>query len=169
MAINIIKKGNNIFKLSSTDKTISQVEIKPRDLMNMTLRINTNYSAPFGDLAELPGNYLSPYPIEEREMKATILKFNLNSNQRLKPPKIKPVDSLVSKGTPLEVTYPDQNIRDVFFRYCVSTDKIPTFFSGERVIFKITNLLNKRRYHQIEIDYSFFIQLNFFFSFFNLN
>ena len=98
----------------------------------MTLRINTNYSAPFGDLAELPGNYLSPYPIEEREMRATILKFILNPSQRLKPPKIKPSETVVSKGTPLEVSYPDPNVRDVFFRYCVSEDMIPTYFSGEK-------------------------------------
>ncbi len=101
----------------------------------MTLRINTNYSAPFGDLAELPENYLSPYPIEEREMRATILKFNLNPSQRLKQPKIKPVESNVAKGTPLEISYPDPNLRDVFFRYCVSEDMIPTYFSGEKVCF----------------------------------
>lgn len=134
-ALNILKKGNNMFKLSSADKAINQIEIKPRDLINMTLRVNTNYSAPFGDLGELPGNYLSPYPIEEREMRATILKFNLSSSQRLKPPKIKPAENTVSKGTPLELSYSDPNTRDVFFRYCVSEDMIPTYFSGEKVIF----------------------------------
>lgn len=132
-ALKILKQGNNLFKLTSADKAINQIEIKPRDLINMTLRINTNYSAPFGDLAELPGNYLSPYPIEEREMRATILKFNLNPSQRLKQPKIKPAESNVAKGTPLEISYPDLNVRDVFFRYCVSEDMIPTYFSGEKV------------------------------------
>ncbi len=133
-ALTILKQGNNLFKLTSADKAINQIEIKPRDLINMTLRINTNYSAPFGDLAELPGNYLSPYPIEEREMRATILKFNLNPNQRLKQPKIKPAENTVTKGTPLEISYPDPNVRDVFFRYCVSEDMIPTYFNGEKVI-----------------------------------
>jgi len=132
-ALKVLKQENNLFKLSSAEKTITQVEIKPRDLINMTLRVNTNYSAPFGDIAELPGNYLSPYPIEEREMRATILKFNLNPSQRLKPPKIKPADNIVAKGTPLEISYPDPNIRDVYFRYCVSEDMIPTYFNGERV------------------------------------
>jgi len=133
-ALKILKQGNNIFKLASADKQINQIEIKPRDLINMTLRINTNYSSPFGDLAELPGNYLSPYPIEEREMRATILKFNLCPSQRLKLPKVKPAENTVAKGTPLEISYLDPNVRDVFFRYCVSEDMIPTYFSGEKVV-----------------------------------
>ena len=132
-SINILKSGNNIFKLSSSEKNIHQLEIKPRDLINMTLRVNTNYSAPFGDLITLPGSFLNPYPLEEREMKNTFLKFNLNPNQRLKPPIIKPFDNIVGKGTPLELSYPDKSMSDVFFRYTISENFIPTFFSGEKV------------------------------------
>jgi len=140
-ALKILKQGNNLFRLSSAEKSIKHLEIKPRDLINMTLRINKNYSAPFGDLAELPDNYLSPYPIEEREMRATILKFNMNPSQRLKSPKIKPSENIVAKGTPLEISYPEPNIRDIFFRYCISEDMIPTYFNGERVKYLINQTI----------------------------
>lgn len=117
------------------------MEIKPKDLINLTLRINNNYSAPFGDTYMLPGNYLNPYPIEEKEMKITFLKFNMNPSQRLKPPMVYPTDRFVSKGTTLSLIYPDTNIRDVFFRFTDKDNFIPTYFSGEKVIKSIISSL----------------------------
>ena len=128
----ILKQGNNIFKLCPSERKLNKVEIKPRDLINVALRINSNYSAPFGDDNILPESYKNPYPIEDKEMKKenTILKFNLT--KKVLNPLIKPKENLVVKGTPLELNYPESNEQDVFFKFTLD-DSIPTFFSGLKV------------------------------------
>ena len=66
----------------------------------------------------------------------SILKFNLN--KKVLNPIIKPDENesnnLVEKGTPLELSYPDTNEQDVFFKYTID-DSLPTFFSGIKVLF----------------------------------
>ena len=140
-SLSILKQGNNIFKISSNERKLNKIEIKPRDLINVALRINTNYSVPFGDNNVLPESYKNPYPIEDKEMKRenTILKFNLK--KKVLNPIIKPNNNssnynesinLVEKGTPLELSYPDINEQDVFFKYTID-ESLPTFFSGIKV------------------------------------
>ena len=137
---NILKGGNNIFKLCPNERKINNIEIKPRDLINVALRVNTNYSAPFGDSNVLPESYKNPYPIEDKEMKKenTILKFNLD--KKVLNPIIKPEENFVVKGTPLELNYPDINEQDVYFKYTLD-DSLPTFFSGIKVINYTKNIL----------------------------
>lgn len=93
------------------------------------MRINSQYSAPFGDNTVLPEGFKNPYPIEDKEMRTenTILKFDLN--KKIMNPLIKPYENKVAKGTPLELSYPDTEEQDIFFRYTLD-ESLPTYFSG---------------------------------------
>jgi hypothetical protein len=130
-AINNLKEGLNIFKLSSTQKTISEYSIARKDFINLALRVNSNYKFP----KEFEGNVLpsafnGPSPSEEKEMRFSILKF---SNQRLLEPILKPSDNVVKKGTLLDISYPDSTVQGVFYKYTILSDFIPSYFSGTLV------------------------------------
>lgn len=131
-SVKSLRQSNNIFKLSSTNKNVSVSYFQPRDLINLTLRINKNYSAPEGLGNFLPGGYLDPYPLEQVQMKSSFLKFNLDESVRLKVPIVNPEGGVVKKGSMLEIKYPDID-KDIFFRYTISSDLIPSYFSGELV------------------------------------
>jgi hypothetical protein len=133
-AVDDLKSNNNLFKLTSTHKNLIQSNFQPRDLINFTLRVNTNYSFPQGVSGLLPGAFFNPYPTQEREFKHTFLKFNFDDANRLKMPLIKPESVAVKKGTIVDVKYPDTNVQDVFFRYTLGEDLMPSYFDGELVI-----------------------------------
>jgi hypothetical protein len=127
-AICKLKENLNIFKLSSTQKTISEYSIARKDFINLAFRVNSNYKYP----KEFEGNVLpaafnGPCPGEEKEMRFSILKF---SNQRLMEPILQPNDSVVKNGTLLEITYPDNTVQGVFIKYTIDRDFIPSYFSG---------------------------------------
>jgi hypothetical protein len=140
-AVEDLKENNNLFKLTSSHKNVVQSNFQPRDLINFTLRVNTNYSYPQGVSGVLPGAFFNPYPSQEREFKHTFLKFSFDEANRLKMPLIKPESVAVKKGTIIEIKYPDTNIHDVFFRYSLGEDLIPSYFHGELVNYKIIKLL----------------------------
>jgi hypothetical protein len=133
LALNELNTGNNIFKLSSTSKSVNLSFFPPRDLVNFTLNTNTNFAPPknFNLGRFLPASYSYPYPLEDKEMKSSILKFNLDDSQRLKNPIVEPVEPIVKKGTIFKISYPDEKVKDVFFKFTLSPDLIPSFFSGE--------------------------------------
>lgn len=110
-----------------------QSNFQPRDLINLTLRVNTNYSFPQGVTGLLPGAFLNPYPSHDREFKHTFLKFDFDEANRLKMPMIKPESVAVKKGTIIEIKYPDGNIQDVFFRFTLGGELLPSYFHGEMV------------------------------------
>ncbi len=116
-----------------------QSNFQPRDLINFTKRINTNFSFPNGLTSGLPGAYLDPYPTEQREFKQTFLKFNFDEASRLKMPLIKPESNTCKKGTIIEIKYPDSNVQDVFFRYTIGGDLLPSYFHGE-IVKKLINI-----------------------------
>jgi len=104
-------------------------EISHTDLINVSLRINkqshfpTNYPLNFN----IPFSYLLPYPDENYEMTHSILKFNLNN--KLEPPILEPKGGIIKKGTLIKLTYP-QIDNDVFFKYSLDNNIIPSYFSG---------------------------------------
>jgi hypothetical protein len=126
--------------MSSSNKNVNLSHLQPRDLINFTIRVNKNYSAPDGLGSFIPGSFLSPYPSEDLELKSSFLKFNFDEAARLKPPIINPEMGLVKKGTMLEIKYPEAD-KDIFFRYVTDENFIPTFFSGEIVTFNLNFLL----------------------------
>ncbi len=131
-ALNDLKQNNNIFKLSSTNKIVSQSQFRPRHLINFTLRINKSYKAAEFIGNFLPGASLDPYPQEINQMKSSFLKFNFDESARLQVPSVSPEGEIVKKGSILEIKYPGGD-KDVFFRYTFSNDMIPSYFSGELV------------------------------------
>ena len=132
-AVEDLKEDNNLFKLSSTIKNVTQSNFQPRDLINFTKRINTNHSLPQGLSGLIPGAFLNPYPTEEKEFKQTFLKFNFDEGSRLKMPSIKPESVSCKKGTIIEIKYPDTSVQDVFFRYTLGAEFLPSYFHGEMV------------------------------------
>ena len=132
-ALKDLKQNNNVFKLSSTNKKVSQWQFRPRHLINFTLRVNKSYKACEAIGNFLPGGCLDPYPLETVQMKSSFLKFNFDESSRLKVPSVTPESGLVKKGSILEIKYPE-NDKDVFFRYSFASDLIPSYFSGEMVI-----------------------------------
>jgi hypothetical protein len=132
-AINNLKENVNLFKLSSTNKIISEYSILGKDLVNMSMRVNTNYNYPnlYDGGNFLPAAFTNPYPIEEKEMRFSVLK---NSGQRLLEPVIIPDDrKVVKRGSLLKLSYLDINIQNVNFRYTINPNLIPTHFSGIKV------------------------------------
>jgi hypothetical protein len=131
-AINNLKKNTNIFKLTSGNNELLTTQFRPRHLINLTLRLNKSYSCQEGMDNLLPNGCLDPFPIEQVQIKSSFLNFNLEENSRLKTPTVKPDGGSVKKGTIMEIKYPDLDPL-VFFRYTLSEDFIPTYFSGELV------------------------------------
>ena len=70
--------------------------------------------------------------MEHIQIKSSFLKFNFDEGSRLKMPIVNPDGGVVKKGSILEIKYPD-NDGDVFFRYSLLNDMIPSYFSGELV------------------------------------
>jgi hypothetical protein len=128
-ALNNLKYDLNIFKLSSTNKIISEFSIARKDFINLAFRVNSNYKFPKdyeGNV--LPSAFNGPCPNEEKEMRLSILKF---SNQRVLEPLVQPnYRTVVKKGSLLEITYPDNTVKDVFFKYTLDNETIPSYFSG---------------------------------------
>jgi hypothetical protein len=48
-------------------------------------------------------------------------------------PLIKPESVAVKKGTIIEIKYPDTNVQDVFFKYTIGGEMIPSYFHGDLV------------------------------------
>jgi hypothetical protein len=61
-------------------------------------------------------------------MNKSILKFNLNN--KLQVPNLKPNGGIIPKGTSITITYPNENEDDVFFKYTLDNNIIPSYFSG---------------------------------------
>jgi hypothetical protein len=60
-------------------------------------------------------------------MNHSILKFNLNN--KLELPILEPKGGTIKKGTLIKITYP-QIDNDVFFKYSLDNNIIPSYFSG---------------------------------------
>jgi hypothetical protein len=140
-SINKLKVGHNLLKLSSRTQ-LNQSSLLPRELINFTIRVNSNsyYPLEYKDTEFIPRAFSNPYPLEEKEIKLSFLKFDLDEKKRLKLPVIKPLEDAVKKGTPLQLSYPDKEMQGVFFEYTLSTDLIPSFFSGILVIIIFINI-----------------------------
>ena len=130
-AVEKLKENNNILKITSTNRIISQYNLLPRDIINLTLRVNTNYSFPinYSINDRLPQVYKSPYPSEE-ELKYSFLKF---SSDKLKEPIIRPYETIVKTGSILEISYPDIDETNIFYKYTLDPDIVPSYFSGDLV------------------------------------
>jgi len=141
-AKNEVNKGTNLNILTSeiNNKPLISHSINIKSLINFTLRVSSNLEAPKGyyNLDQLPHHFNLPFP-DDYVMKKSILymggknKYKIDK-PRLKKPNIKPDTSLVTKGTLLELSYPEANKKGVFFKYTIGEDRIPTFFNGEKVI-----------------------------------
>jgi len=142
-AVDKLKNGNFIFKMSSSERKVTSQYFINKDFVNMTSRINTNFHTPDPEyyniqnlpeeriMKPLPWNFLEPYPREDQQMMSSFLKFNLEESSRLKAPVIIPNGGVIKKDTLLRFEYPEKN-EGVFFRYTFSKDHLPSFFSGER-------------------------------------
>lgn len=121
--IKFLQKQN----LSSLNFNFS--EISHTDLINVSLRISkqnsfpTNYPLSFN----IPFSFLLPFPDENFEMAQSILKFNLD--HKLEQPVLEPKGGIIKKGTLVKITYP-QIDNDVFFKYSLDSNVIPSYFSG---------------------------------------
>ena len=60
-------------------------------------------------------------------MNKSILKFNLNN--KLQVPILEPNGGKIQKGTLIKITYPQVD-NDVFFKYTLDNNIIPSYFSG---------------------------------------
>lgn len=52
--------------------------------------------------------------------------------KRLLKPVVRPEPGLVTKGRILELAYPNEKTKGVFYQYTIGESRFPTFFSGER-------------------------------------
>ena len=132
--IPFFKKTSPLSSIRFSLNTINKI-----DLINMSTRINTQYIYP-DDVLYIPSNaFLKQYPTEDIQMQYSILKYNLNENERLKPPIAEPKGGTVSKGTPLILTADENDIirfkksewnGKIYFKYTMN-DSIPSSFCGE--------------------------------------
>lgn len=113
----------------------SSSSITLKDLINLSFRINKQDQFPLNlQNKSLPAAFLRPYPHEDLEIKNSLLKFDLSEEKRLKPPIVNPKEGTVKKGTLLTFTYKDDKEKDkhdIFFKYSLNPECIPSFCSGE--------------------------------------
>jgi len=114
---------------SSSFSSYKYNEISHTDLINVSLRINKQTSFPINYPLNfnIPFSFLLPYPDENFEMNKSILKFNLNN--KLQVPILEPNGGKIQKGTLIKITYP-QIDNDIFFKYSLDNNIIPSYFSG---------------------------------------
>ena len=103
------------------------------DRQNVSL-IYTNY------FIKNQNRFLYPYPNNFFGLKNTILRYDLSDKNRLLPPVLKSPDPnnnennkiLTNRGKDLEFKYPGENPpSDIFYKYSIDPNIIPSFFSGE--------------------------------------
>ena len=103
------------------------------DRQNVSL-IYTNY------FIKNQNRFLYPYPNDFFGLKNTILRYDLSDKNRLLPPVLKSPDPnntqnnkiLTNRGKDLEFKYPGENPpSDIFYKYSIDPNVIPSFFSGE--------------------------------------
>ena len=103
------------------------------DRQNVSL-IYTNY------FIKNQNRFLYPYPDNFFGLKNTILRYDLSDKNRLLPPVLKSPDPnnnennkiLANRGKDLEFKYPGENPpSDIFYKYSIDPNVIPSFFSGE--------------------------------------
>ena len=116
-------------KQNLSNSSYNYNEISHTDLINVSLRINKQSSFPINYPLNfnIPFSFLLPYPDENFEMNHSILKFNLNN--KLELPILEPKGGTIKKGTLIKITYP-QIDNDVFFKYSLDNNIIPSYFSG---------------------------------------
>lgn len=141
-SICILNHNNNIFNLNGisndqSKKDVSFNYILQKDLVNFSLRINSNYLFPekYNDINFIPKVFNNPYPLEDKEFKESLLKFDLDENKRAAIPNVKPEEGYVKKGSILQFTYPDKDSSGVFYKFTINSEYIPTYFSGILVTF----------------------------------
>lgn len=110
-------------------------KLSSKDLINFTNRISRQLSYPT-DLQQypIPSAFLDAYPREDQELMNSILKDDLSDERRLLPPLVEPPGGQVKKGEQLRISYHHKNekdIYDIFFKYTIDSQSIPSFFSGE--------------------------------------
>lgn len=147
-ANNALTEGIPFFNMSSTNEKYHINYISPKDLVNFSFRVNKEYSFPpdMRNISSIPFAFLHPYPHEDQEFKSSILKFRLADQKRTQPPNVIPSGGLVKKGTILKITYIDdtEQNHEIFFKYTMHGDAIPSYFSGE--LYKESNpiILDKK-------------------------
>ena len=113
----------------------SSYKLSSKDIINFTNRISRQLSYPI-DLQpyQIPSAFLDAYPREDQELMNSILKDDLSDEHRLLPPLVEPPGGQVKKGEQLRISYNHKNekdIYDIFFKYTIDSQSIPSFFSGE--------------------------------------
>ncbi|MCQ2820511.1 MAG: hypothetical protein MJ252_24875, partial [archaeon] len=150
----IMSKDLSFFSLSTNSKKFNTASMSYIDLINLTQRLNRQNNYPkdlqnvYNNPNDIPFAFLGPYPYEDKEMKDSVLKFNLNvkEEQRLKPPVIYPKMEKVNKGDQIKLEYPgygesmannsEDQLNPIFFKYILipegkKIEEIPSFFTGE--------------------------------------
>ena len=116
-------------------QNFSSHKLSSKDITNFTNRISRQLSYPT-DLQQypIPSAFLDAYPREDQELMNSILKDDLSDERRLLPPLVEPPGGQVKKGEQLRISYNHKNekdIYDIFFKYTIDSQSIPSFFSGE--------------------------------------
>ena len=139
-SIKTLSQNIPFFNLTSSlsSKRFNINSINKIDLINMSIRINTQFQYP-KDVFYISSNaFLKQYP-DDIEMNNSILKYDLSNSNRLLPPIADPPGGNVLKGTPLSFKYDKRDLErikksewegNLFFKYSFN-DILPSSFTGE--------------------------------------
>lgn len=125
------------FDGSSSEASVKTNSFSPKELINFAFRLNKQNKFPIDlQIKQLvPGAFLRPYPHEDIEITKSVLLFDLREEKRMPSPTVEPPPGKVRKGTFLKIFYKkefkEEERQNFFFKYTMSTNEIPSFFTGE--------------------------------------